>query len=468
MDHTALPGNAKEPASYDTDVLILGIGSAGVGAVYRALTGGVRVIGVEACPGPGGTSTYGGVNNWEPGISLPGLHTEIARRLMASSDGFVAKTTAYVSADTRWAVSDRCGDPYESTLARFGLQPDAFRRFHYEPDAMAQVMNDLMAEADPGGHLSLYYNSRFVSLTTDSRTITACTVQTPNGVMTIRPRLVIDCTADIAAARMAGCAYAIGEDASADFGETAAPAAPTSRLNGITQSFRITHTIETITQIPEQYRDVDLSDWEAHMESTCSPVSCFDVYPRGGICVNMLPTAEGELYLRHSYDELRHICEARAFSYMRWLARRYGLTGWQITHLFPLLGLRETYRLRGEYVLTIDDLHRGCPKGTAARHPIAVADHPADTHGQGSQGCQDTGRYTIPYECLLPREIDNLLVACRGASFSHLAASSARLSRTMLQLGEAAGTAAARSLASGVLPRDLPYSRLAELDSVNL
>jgi hypothetical protein len=44
---------------------------------------------------------------------------------------------------------------------------------------------------------------------------------------------------------------------------------------------------------------------------------------------------------------------------------------------------------------------------------------------------------------LLPVEYDNLAVACRGASFSSVAASSCRLSRTMMQLGQAAGTAAA-------------------------
>jgi hypothetical protein len=51
--------------------------------------------------------------------------------------------------------------------------------------------------------------------------------------------------------------------------------------------------------------------------------------------------------------------------------------------------------------------------------------------------------YGVPFRCLLPVEFDNLAVACRGASFSSVAASSCRLSRTMMQLGQAAGTAAA-------------------------
>ena len=450
--------------SYTPDILVIGIGSAGFGAVRNALLGGASVIGVDANPGPGGTSTFGGVNNWEPGISLNGVHTEIARRLMERGDAFVGKTTEYVSAANRWAVSDRSGDGYETTLRRFGVSPDDMRRLQYEPDAMAQVMQELMNEADTGGRLTLYYRSRFASLTMDGTTITSCTLETPDGVKIIRPKLVIDCSADIVAARAAGCSYAVGEDSTAQYGEEGAPEIPTSppRLNGLTQCFRITHTGETVTEIPERYRDVDLSGWEDFMERTLGPVSCFSVYPRGGIYVNMLPTGEGELFLQYPADELKHICEARAYSYMRWLAKRYHFTGWQITRMFPMLGLRETYRLIGEYVLTRDDLHHGYARPLGENHTIALADHPADTHGRGSAGCRETGQYGIPYECLLPKsgEADNLLVACRGSSFSHLAASSARLSRTMIQLGEAAGSAAAMCVRDGCTPHEIPLTEL--------
>ncbi len=57
--------------------------------------------------------------------------------------------------------------------------------------------------------------------------------------------------------------------------------------------------------------------------------------------------------------------------------------------------------------------------------------------------------YGIPYSCLLPAEYDNLIAASRGASFSHIAASSCRLSRTMMALGEAAGVASALALRDG-------------------
>ncbi len=120
-----------------------------------------------------------------------------------------------------------------------------------------------------------------------------------------------------------------------------------------------------------------------------------------------------------------------------------------------MLGVRENYRLRGKYVLTHEDLQKGYAESLGLSHTAAWGDHPADIHGAGGRLIPPNGTYAIPYECMVPKEIDNLLVACRGASFSHLAASSARLSRTMMALGEAAGNAAAYCISQGISPSEV-------------
>lgn len=415
-----------------TDLLILGLGSAGSAAVWRALQNSVSVIGVEQMPGPGGTSTFGGVNNWEPGVSFPGIHEIIAHRLIKRKEAFVGKTTKYVSADNCYAISDRSEDAYEATLKRFGVHPDAMRRLHYEPDAMGEVLQELMVEADTNHQLTLFFQSRFVSLDIQNSRICSCVLDTPDGLVTVLPKIVIDSTGDILPSRMAGCSWTVGEEAYSMYGEEAAPKNSTRFLNGITQCFRIEKTGTALPEVPIEYADVDLTSWEQYMNRMSGPVSCFNTCPRGGIDVNMLPTAEGELYLQFDIDTCKHICEARAYRYVRWLAEKGYLHGYEITHIFPLLGIRESYRLVGRYVLTIEDIYNGFAASMGKEQTIAIADHPADTHGRGSH-CKDTyPGYEIPYLCIVPKEIDNLLVACRGSSFSHLAASSTRLSRTML------------------------------------
>jgi len=92
---------------------------------------------------------------------------------------------------------------------------------------------------------------------------------------------------------------------------------------------------------------------------------------------------------------------------------------------------------------------------------VAINDHAVDIHGAKSRLYEvPNGPYGIPYRCLLPRETRNLFIASRAASFSHIAASSCRLCRTMMTLGQAAGNAAAMAIKEHVSPRDIAIGEL--------
>ncbi|NQT53379.1 FAD-dependent oxidoreductase [bacterium] len=125
-----------------------------------------------------------------------------------------------------------------------------------------------------------------------------------------------------------------------------------------------------------------------------------------------------------------------------------------------LLGVRETRRILGDYVLIEQD----CRAGAASqKHTdmIAISDHAVDIHGRKGRLYEvPNGPYGVPYRCLLPKGAENLLIASRAASFSHIAASSCRLSRTMMTLGQAAGTAAAACVQKRVLPRQVDVGAL--------
>jgi len=66
----------------------------------------------------------------------------------------------------------------------------------------------------------------------------------------------------------------------------------------------------------------------------------------------------------------------------------------------------------------------------------------------------------LPYRMLLPRVIDNLLVAGRCASMTHMGQSAARVSGGCFVMGQAAGSAAALAVKANVRPRDLPVKEL--------
>ncbi len=132
----------------------------------------------------------------------------------------------------------------------------------------------------------------------------------------------------------------------------------------------------------------------------------------------------------------------------------------------PVVGVRESRRILGEHVLTSDDI-------LAARSfpdQIARCGAPIEDHHAGADTrwlYLDEGKtYGIPYRCLLPREVEALLVCGRCFSATHDAHASARSMGTCMAMGQAAGTAAALAASRGIAPRDLPVaSLLSELDA---
>lgn len=127
------------------------------------------------------------------------------------------------------------------------------------------------------------------------------------------------------------------------------------------------------------------------------------------------------------------------------------------------IGIRETRRIEGEYTLTIEDVI----VGKKYDDTIALSGYPVDIHDPTGRGVQANdiegdGSYGIPYRCLVPKLIDNLLVAGRCISTSHEALATTRLTPSCMATGQAAGTAAAMALLDGVPPRNIDVKKLRE------
>lgn len=122
------------------------------------------------------------------------------------------------------------------------------------------------------------------------------------------------------------------------------------------------------------------------------------------------------------------------------------------------IGIRESRRLIGEYVLTEEDvLNGGSFTDAIALNGGRISIHCAD----GKQTwipLKDP--YQIPYRCLQAKANDNLLVAGRCLSADHVAQGSMRNVSSSFATGQAAGTAAALAVKKGVLPKQLDIKLL--------
>jgi len=228
-------------------------------------------------------------------------------------------------------------------------------------------------------------------------------------------------------------------------------------VNGVTMIFRITKKEKPgICPLPSGIPDQIW--WTDH-----TPWVCMNHYPNGDRNMNMLPTMEGGDFMKLGYEKAREECLRRVYAY--WQAAQTTMDEFQnyrINWIAPALGVRESSRIIGEYILTQSDLLAGL-SGQTHSDISTIADHAMDTHGRdtGRQGCGELAEpYGVPFRCLIPKGFQNLLVACRGASLSSIAASSCRLSRTMMQLGQAAGTAARIAKDVGTDVCETPHDEL--------
>lgn len=139
-------------------------------------------------------------------------------------------------------------------------------------------------------------------------------------------------------------------------------------------------------------------------------------------------------------------------------ALKRNVPGFEHAYLLDLpaeIGVRETRRVMGATVLTGEQIIN--PRVTYAHRHDVIARNNYDVDLHDPQGTKATlihlrQPYDIPYRCLTPQGVDNLLVAGRPISADHVANGSARIQATCFALGQAAGTAAAIALKHGVGP----------------
>jgi len=169
------------------------------------------------------------------------------------------------------------------------------------------------------------------------------------------------------------------------------------------------------------------------------------VYMRGCDCTDVRDLTRAEIEGRRhallAIEALRRF--APGFEKAR--LRNFGMT----------LGTRDSRKILGRYDLTADDV-RG-----EARFADSVGIFPEFIDGCGLLVLPTTGRYfQVPYGVLVPREVDNLLVAGRCVAGDKVSHASTRNQMCCAVTGQAAGVAAAVSLADGTTTGAVDVSRV--------
>jgi len=422
-------------------VCVVGGGSAGIGAAIAAARAGASVVLVERQEALGGTSTRGYVSNWEPSPGGP-LAKEIYDRLRTRprAVGIVRDHNDDRSKGSfgLWLIDPKLR--YEQTLHRIGLPRKEWGAVVFDPDQFAALAGEMLAETR---RCRVLLNTTFLTTEVRGRRVVSIGARSTDGTAwRIHAKMFIDCTGGGFLCKSAGCEMMLGAEPFERFREPAAPAKPARTLNAISLCYRVRRSEDPVRQAPPSVPPAGRFSKSAHVSEL----------PDGDLIVNPLGIVPGRALIDKGYAACMADAKRIVQAHWRRLQGIEPFSTYEFHSYAPMLGIRESHRVVGEYILTQHDLMAGL---TTQKHRdmVTVVEQPMDTHSpHGGRAVRLKGPYGVPYRCLVPKGWENLLVAGRCASFSHIAASSCRLSRNMLALGRAAGAGAAMAIESGVSP----------------
>jgi len=442
-DATALPLAAT------ADILICGGGTAGIVAAIAAARRGVDVLIVEQMGLLGGTQSAAWVTPMMPNKILEENLTH------GINDLIIHRAAKYDPPPT-----DKTGD-----------------LMWFNPVTLALVLDDLLAEA--GGRV--LFHTTISDTIVEGNIVGGIIIENKNGRQRIEAKILIDCTGDADVALRAGADVVEGDP---DDGHNQ-PMSLRFALAGVDQERAMLFMADELGMACYSRSPLfEIGTGEAK-NTPLGPLiqqaieenvlenddlgylQFFSMLGRPGELAFNCPRIAG-LKSTDAWDLSKaQLIGRQKIRRIATFFKRYvkGFENSYIGTIAPMVGVRESRRIVGDYTLTEDDFFN------EARFPDAVARnaYPIDIHSSKAKNGivmkhLPKGHYhEIPYRCMLPRGLENLLVAGRCLSATFAAQAAVRIQQNCRALGEAAGVAAALCVETGCTPRAVDTDNLRKI-----
>ena len=429
----------------DFDVVVLGGGPAGITAAISAARNGAKTLLVERYGFLGGMSTAALVYPWMTFHSasgqqvIKGLAQEIVERLQArnGSPGHLRDTIGFT----------------------YSLTP-------YHPEIYKVVAFEMLEEA--GVEVMLHTSA--IDVITEQEKIKEVKLYNKSGTILLQGRFFVDATGDADIAYMSGAPWEQGNS-----NHKVQPMTMKFRMKGV----KLDKVKQYMLQNRDQFYEKTLIDqldqlpltaiagfyklWEeAKLSIPREGVLFFTGPAEDEVLINVsrvsgLDPTNAQDLTQAEYEGRKQVLELEKF-FKEYIP---GFEQASISEVGSQIGVRETRRIIGQYVLN------GVDVLDARRFPdvIARSGYPIDIHNPEGKGItanfiREGGAYDIPYRCIVPQKIKNLLLAGRCISTTHEAQATTRLTPSCMAIGQAAGTAAAIAVAVHCDNIDVPIDEL--------
>ena len=436
----------------DVDVLVVGGGPAGVCAAIAAARNGAKTLVVERGNCLGGMATRGLVGPFmtcydKSGKTqiIRGLFNEIVERLVVRGAAIHPRDCRSGTAFTSWIKvgHDHCTP--------------------FEPEALKLLLDEMCAEAG----VKVLFHADFAEPIMDGARIAGARLFTKAGMRDVRAKVVVDASGDGDVAFRAGVPTEYGDPK----GKRVQPASMFFRI-GNCDLKAITADIEAnkdnfYRKDGVNYRSLHwrvsearaAGDWNLKRVS----IGLFRGVKEDEWSINTSRIMGVDSTDPESWSAAEAEGRAQVDQIFRFF-RKYvpGCKDARLLCSGSTIGVRESRHIFGEYRLTVDD----CLEGRVPADAILLASNSVDVHGRfGPMSNQymtvKNGEwYGVPYRCLVPQKVENLLVAGRCLSAESEAAGAVRVMPPVMAMGQAAGTAAALCVKTGATPRTLDATAL--------
>ena len=311
-------------------------------------------------------------------------------------------------------------------------------------------------------NVTLFLNYRAIGVTKDGNKITSVTARhiESGKEQKFEAPLFSDCTGDGTIGYLAGADFRMGREAKSEFGESIAPEKADKMTMGASVQWYSVDNGKN-SSFPDFSYGVEFND------KNCEKVLMGEWTWETGMNLDQIKDFErirdyGMLVVYSNWSYLKNQMKENT----QYRNRKLGWVAY-------VAGKRESRRLMGDYILKEDDItknvtHEDASFATTWSIDLHWQDPANSAHFPGNEFKAVTKHilihpYPVPYRCLYSRNIDNLFMAGRNISVTHVALGTVRVMRTTGMMGEVVGMAASLCKKYGVEPRKVYQSYLEEL-----
>ncbi|WP_038069679.1 FAD-dependent oxidoreductase, partial [Thermoanaerobacterium aotearoense] len=394
------------------DVIVVGAEPEGVAAARSAAKNDAKVLIIDKHDGPGGLMTYGMLNTID---------------MSASSDG---------------------------TLLTQGTFKEFFKGIGSKNSFDVKKAKEVFLKLLNLPNITQSYNTVFEKPIMDGNKIIGITALKDGKEVNYYGKRIIDATQDASVAASAGVPYTIGAE---DMGVKGKVQASTLvfRLKGIDWN-NLIKIIKYEKKIPATYINDTSANGFLSITKNYKPSTPMlrlrglnlGRQDDGTVLVNALLIYGVDGLNQSSIEKGMELAKKELPRIVQFFRENIpGFEKVQLDGTADELYIRETRHIKGYYTLDINDV----VFNRDFYDRIAIGSYPVDIQATSPE---DTGyvygkpvEYAVPFRCIVPEKVENLLVVGRSASYSHLAAGSARTIPIGMAEGDAAGVASAYSIA---------------------